>query len=118
MKQFSNDCQKSKPKQLQSQSKAQAIVDFSQPWTGGIHEVITSQWKVKVKPMTLLFCNYWPIIGNLLSCIDVNWIISQSKTFMHPMSCSSHQENGEFSTSFPDTGKPLRAFRTVFLWRQ
>ena len=35
--------EKPKPKELQSQSKAQAIVIFSQPRTGGIREVITSQ---------------------------------------------------------------------------
>lgn len=64
-------------------SASNSIVNFSQPWTGGIHEVITGQWKVKVNPIALLFCNYWPIIGNYLPCTDVNWIISQSKMFMH-----------------------------------
>ena len=39
IEQFSNDSRKAKPKQLRTQSKAQAIVIFSQPQANGIHEV-------------------------------------------------------------------------------
>ena len=31
-----------------------------------------------------LIRNYWPIIANVLSCFDVNWFTSQSKTFIYP----------------------------------
>ena len=107
IEQFSNGCRKAKP-QLQSQLKSQAIVIFSQPLRDRIHEVITSQWKVKVKPIVQELCNYWTIIENGLSCFHVSWITSQSKSFMSPSSGHDRENWESWTERLCDSWKPLR----------
>ena len=57
---------KATSKKLQNQWEAQAIVIFSQLRTDGIREVITTQWKVKVKSIVQLLCNYWATIEDVI----------------------------------------------------
>ena len=70
-----------------------------------------------------LIRNYWPIIANVLSCFDINWLTCQSKTFIYPrVTFVTPKELRIFNCeSDVDSGKTFRIFfalSTVFLWRQ